>query len=75
MAKRNKYTEMCTAQESSDCISRGIPKAFVNAGTGYLVSFPRNMVLCESCYQLWYERYGDKSHRIVEDPRMSFPGF
>ena len=75
MPRPNRYAEMCTAQESSDCVSRGIPKICVSAMTGHLVSHPRNMVLCDPCYQLWYKRYGNKKSQISEDPRISFPGF
>ncbi len=56
MPKRNQRAATCDAGESIHCYSAGDYYVPVPAGMGYLLSRPRNMMVCEACYQIWYEQ-------------------
>lgn len=61
MPKRNKRAEQCDARESIHCYSAGDYYVPVPVGMGYLISYPRNMMVCPACYQVWCEMYPDRA--------------
>lgn len=61
MPKRNQRPGQCDARQSIHCYSAGDYYVPVPAGMGYLLSHPRNMMVCESCYQAWREQFPDRA--------------